>query len=207
MTEEYSPEKLLQIARGFMESRILLSAAELDLFTLLEAAPLSAEEIANKTGADLRALTALVDALAAMGLLAKTEAGYSCPPGVAHWLGGHSPKTILPMVHHMAGLWPRWSRLTAIVKGYPPAKEKLDLTQRRGTPGLHRRHALDQRPWPRIAAAVDAGTARRCWTWEAARHLRSPSCAVRDAGPCSTCPRNRNGGNAPRGGCSGARPW
>jgi len=162
MTEEYSPEKLLQIARGFMESRILLSAAELDLFTLLEAAPLSAEEIANKTGADLRALTALVDALAAMGLLAKTEAGYSCPPGVAHWLGGHSPKTILPMVHHMAGLWPRWSRLTAIVKGYPPAKEKLDLTRNAAElrAFIGAMHSIGTPMAARIAAAVDAGTAR-----------------------------------------------
>jgi len=162
MTEEYSPEKLLQIARGFMESRILLSAAELDLFTLLEAAPLSAEEIANKTGADLRALTALVDALAAMGLLAKTEAGYSCPPGVAHWLGGHSPKTILPMVRHMAGLWPRWSRLTAIVKGYPPAKEKLDLTRNAAElrAFIGAMHSIGTPMAARIAAAVDAGTAR-----------------------------------------------
>ena len=42
-----NPEKLLSLARNFMESRILLSGAEMDLFTLLAPAPLSVQEIAE----------------------------------------------------------------------------------------------------------------------------------------------------------------
>lgn len=162
MTEEYSPGKLLQLARGFMESRILLSAAELNLFTLLREAPTEARDIAQRTGTDLRALTALVDALAAMGLVAKTEAGYFCPPGVARWLGEDSPETVLPMVHHMAGLWPRWSRLTAIVKGHPPAKEKLDMARNAAElrAFIGAMHSIGTPLAARIASAVDAGTAR-----------------------------------------------
>lgn len=66
-----SPEEVLRLANNFMESRILLSAAELNLFTVLNSAPLSVQEVADRIGANLRALTVLLDALSAMGLLIK----------------------------------------------------------------------------------------------------------------------------------------
>jgi len=53
----FSPETILGLARNFMECRILLTGAELNLFTLLSPAPLSPEEIAAMIGADLRAVT------------------------------------------------------------------------------------------------------------------------------------------------------
>ena len=54
---------ILSLARNFMECRILLSGAELDLFTLLAQQPLSAQEAANRIHADLRSITILMDAL------------------------------------------------------------------------------------------------------------------------------------------------
>ena len=68
----HSPEEILRLARNFMESRILLSGAELNLFTILSRSPLSAQEVSDGIGADLRAITILLDALAAMGLLTNT---------------------------------------------------------------------------------------------------------------------------------------
>jgi len=61
-----SPEELFRLSQNFMESRILLSGAELNLFTILKPAPLSAQEVASRIGADLRALTVLLDGLSAM---------------------------------------------------------------------------------------------------------------------------------------------
>ena len=66
-----SPEEVLRLSKNFMESRILLSGAELNLFTILNPTPLSAQEVASRIGADLRALTVLLDALSAMDLLVK----------------------------------------------------------------------------------------------------------------------------------------
>jgi hypothetical protein len=54
--------------------------AELDLFTLTAAAPLTVEQIAERIGADRRALTILLDALAAMGLLIKQNGAYRTEP-------------------------------------------------------------------------------------------------------------------------------
>jgi predicted transcriptional regulator len=102
-----TPEEILKSAQGFMESRILLSAAELNLFTILHKAPLSAQEVAERIGGDVRALSMLLDAIAAMGLLVKQNGRYQCSGTVAQWLTEDSPDTILPMVLHMASLWPR----------------------------------------------------------------------------------------------------
>ena len=52
----HTAQAILELARNFMESRIFLSAAELDLFTVLAPAPLSAREIAGKIGASFRFL-------------------------------------------------------------------------------------------------------------------------------------------------------
>src|SRR4030042_3865244 len=109
--------EILSLARNIMECRILLSGAELDLFTLLAQQPLSAQEIANRIHADLRSITILLDALSAMGLLTKGVGTYQCPPAISALLSSDAPDTLLPWVLHMAGAWKRWSSLTSIVQG------------------------------------------------------------------------------------------
>jgi len=108
---------VLDLARSFMECRVFLSAAELDLFTLLTPAPLPAQEVASRTGADRRGLTILLDALSAMDLLDKRGEVYQCLPSVSRFLSADAPDSVLPMVLHMASLWRRWSSLTSIVQG------------------------------------------------------------------------------------------
>ena len=110
MTNAQSPEVILKLAQGFMQSRILLSAAELNLFTILEKAPLSAGEVAERIGANANSAAALLDVVSAMGLLEKREGKYQCLPPVSQLLSETSPNSILPMVRHMASLWTRWGR-------------------------------------------------------------------------------------------------
>ena len=112
-----SPEEVLRLSQNFMESRILLSGAELNLFTILNPAPLSAQEVASRIGADLRALTVLLDALSAMGLLVKQSGTYQCANSVSPFLSEDAPNSVLPMVLHAAHLWQRWSGLTDAVRG------------------------------------------------------------------------------------------
>jgi hypothetical protein len=99
-----------------MESRILLSGAELNLFTILNPTPLSAQEVASRIGADLRALTVLLDALSAMGLLVKKSETYQCANSVSPFLSEDAPNSVLPMVLHADHLWQRWSGLTDVVR-------------------------------------------------------------------------------------------
>jgi len=116
MKPNNGPEAILKLARQFMESRILLSAAEMNLFTLLDAVPLTAKDLSGMLNADLRGLTILLDALAAMGLLSKKEDMYLSAHDAAPFLTQKSPRTVLLMILHAAHLWESWSDLTPIVK-------------------------------------------------------------------------------------------
>ena len=111
-----SPEEVLRLANNFMESRILLSAAEFNLFTVLNSAPLSVQEVADRIGANLRALTVLLDALSAMGLLIKQGETYRTD-SASSILSKDAPNSVLPMVLHAAHLWKRWANLTDVVQG------------------------------------------------------------------------------------------
>src|SRR3972149_4138681 len=155
-------EFILGLARNFMESRILLTGAELDLFTLLTPVPLSAEEVAAKIGADLRAITILLDALSAMGLLVKQSGKYHCPPSIAPFLSAEAPHSILPMILHMAHMWERWAGLTGMVKGVrvreKPAAPFQEAEELRAFIGAM--HAIAAPLAPGIVAAVNPGAFR-----------------------------------------------
>lgn len=121
MTTPQTPESLSALARGFMETRVFLTAAELDLFTLLAESPRSLEEAAASLGADRRALAILLDALAAMGLLEKSAEGWRTPASLAPLLSSSGERSLLPLALHSVNLWDRWSRLTEKVAGERPA--------------------------------------------------------------------------------------
>lgn len=117
------PEEVLRLANNFMESRILLSAAELNLFTVLNSGPLSAQEVAGRIGANLRASTVLLDALSAMGLLIKQDETYQCTNSASSFLSKGAPNSVLPMILHAAHLWKRWANLTDVVQGTLTSKD------------------------------------------------------------------------------------
>jgi predicted O-methyltransferase YrrM len=160
MSASFTPERLLGMARGFMESRIFLSGAELGLFGLLAPVPLGAEEVARRTGASLRPMTVLLDALAALGLLAKTDDRYQTEPSAAQLLGADGPGSVLPMVLHSAGLWRTWSRLTETVAPGSGNRERdlSDPDQLRAFIGAM--HVVGAPVADRIVATIEPGAAR-----------------------------------------------
>jgi predicted O-methyltransferase YrrM len=112
-----TPEAILKLARQFMESRILLTAAEMNLFTPLAEKAHTAEELSRELRCDGRAMAILLDALAAMGLLEKQGEAYRTTPAAAPFLTDGSPRSVRPMLLHAAHLWEAWSALTAIARG------------------------------------------------------------------------------------------
>lgn len=155
-----SAEKILKLGRDFMECRILLTGAELNLFTLLGREPLTALEASARIGADLRALTILLDALAALGLLVKEGERYGCAEGIAPLLSDDSPGSILPMVLHMAHLWRRWSGLTATVKGVRMAEEKPFRGPGEMRAFIGAMHVVAEPQAAQIVRAVDPASAK-----------------------------------------------
>lgn len=151
---KWSQEAIAGLSRAFMESRVLLTGAELDLFTVAAAEPLTAKQIAERIGADLRALTIVLDALAAIGLLIKQNDAYHTEPSAARFLDAESPDSILPMIRHSADLWERWGRLTRRVAGsWTPEKSMRAFIQAM--------HVIAAPLAPRIAALVNPRGAKR----------------------------------------------
>src|ERR1017187_3635579 len=76
------PDDLNERIRAFQESRALLTALELDLFTAVGDGA-GAVEVATRLGADPRATEMLLNALASLRLLVKREGVFHNSPSTA----------------------------------------------------------------------------------------------------------------------------
>ncbi len=101
--------------RGFQESRILLTAVELDLFTAVGSGA-SAQEVALKAGTHPRATETLLNALAAIGALVKKDARYFNTPATEQHLVAGSPACARPALMHTVHLFDSWATLTECVR-------------------------------------------------------------------------------------------
>jgi len=109
------PDDIMQTIRGFQESRVLLSAVELDAFTAVGSGARAAEAAA-RMGTDPRATEMLLNALVAMELLAKRDGAYHNVPAGQRFLVASSPDYARPAIMHSVNLWRRWSTLTDCVR-------------------------------------------------------------------------------------------
>ncbi len=111
-----NPQAIMTEIMSFMRSRVVLTAAELDLFTKIDEKPITAIELAEMYKLNLKGLTRVLDCLATFGFVRKEGDGYSNTEKGAFFSSRH-PATILPMVLHFNKLWDTWGSLTEIVKG------------------------------------------------------------------------------------------
>ena len=109
------PDDLTQRIRAFQESRVILTAIELDLFTAVGKGA-NAAEVAQKIGADPRATEMLMNALAAMSMLAKREGIFFNTPVTLHYFMEGCADDARAATLHTAHLWPRWSTLTECIR-------------------------------------------------------------------------------------------
>ena len=123
----YGP--LMADATAFMKSRVILTAAQLDIFTYLDGYPSTALKLAKKAGFNGRALARLLDALVAFGFLAKEDGTYSITES-GKPLSSNHPGSVRSMVLHMDRLWDTWGDLTGMVrkgmKGKRRHKSRMD---------------------------------------------------------------------------------
>ena len=109
------PEHLNELARGFMPSRVLLTALDLDVFTAVNGGA-HAGEVAAKIHGDRRATEILLNALAGLKLLDKHNGVFHNTPLTARFLAAGSRDNARPGLMHIANLWRRWSTLTQCVR-------------------------------------------------------------------------------------------
>ena len=122
------PSHIMQVGLGFWASKTLLSAVELELFTLLGKRAMTGKELAQALALHLRAVPDFPDALVALRLLAREgngpEARYSNTPEGALFLDKNSPGYIGGMLA-MANerLYRFWGGLTEALKTGAPQNE------------------------------------------------------------------------------------
>jgi (2Fe-2S) ferredoxin/predicted O-methyltransferase YrrM len=119
------PDELAQSIRGFQESRVILTALELDLFTAIQGGATAAQAAAT-AGTEARATEMLLNALASLELVRKDGAVFHNAPVAARFLAAESPDSARMAMLHTAQLWHRWSGLTECVRTGTAAPDERD---------------------------------------------------------------------------------
>jgi (2Fe-2S) ferredoxin/predicted O-methyltransferase YrrM len=109
------PDRLNEMIRGFMPSRCVLTALELDIFTAVGDGA-NAEQVGTRIHANARAAGILLGALVSLGLLAKTGDEYKNTPETARFFVQGSKDNQRNGLLHSANIWHRWSTLTEVVR-------------------------------------------------------------------------------------------
>jgi O-methyltransferase/methyltransferase family protein len=128
MANAPSPEKIVDIARGFQRTKILFAASKLGVFDALKDGPLTGEDLRVRLGLHPRAIPDFTDALVALGLLARDGDGpgarYSNTPETGHFLVKGSDAYMggfLAMFNDR--LYPFWGHLEDALRTGKPQNE------------------------------------------------------------------------------------
>lgn len=159
-TPELDPSHIMQVGMGFFGSRALLSAVELELFTLLGREKLTGGAIGERLGLHPRSIPDFPDALLALGLLERDGDGpgarYGNTPETAAFLDKNSPQYIGGILE-MAGsrLYGFWGSLTEALRTGQPQNEIKDT----GEPMFAKLYAAPKRleQFMNAMAGVSAG--------------------------------------------------
>lgn len=153
------PDELNDRIRAFQESRAILTALELDLFTAVGDGA-AAEAVAARIQTAVRATEMLLNALTAMGLLVKREGVFRNSPVTARSFCAGSPADVRPALLHTAHLWARWSTLTDCVRaGAAAARPAAGEDWTEAFIAAMHRNASERAP--QVVRAVGAATVRR----------------------------------------------
>lgn len=109
------PDEIAGPLRAFMESRVLLTALELDAFTAVGAGS-TAAAVASASGTEPGATRRLLEALVALGFLEKRGDAFANAPLAARFLAKGSADDARDALKHNLSLWRRWSTLTDAVR-------------------------------------------------------------------------------------------
>lgn len=110
-----TPRELREIVYNFRESRIILTALELELFTAVGDGAKTSADVSKIISSNIRATDRLMNVLCNMNLLEKENEKFSNTEFSSRYLVKNSPDYISNLMH-ASNLWDSWSNLTEIIK-------------------------------------------------------------------------------------------
>lgn len=115
MNTVLDPNKIRELANGFQVSRIILTAVELNIFTILDKHLLPSSEIAKQINGDERATDRLLNALVSLGFLNKVHEKFYNSDAASLYIVKGKPE-FMGGLFHSNELWKSWGTLTNAVK-------------------------------------------------------------------------------------------
>ena len=123
MVKDWNIGTLLSVSSGYWRGCALQAAVRLQIFTVLQNGPSGAAEVATATGGEVRATGLLLDALTAMGLLAKTGDRYQNTPFSGQSLVAGAPGYMGHIILHHHHILDGWAQLDqAVMTGHKVAR-------------------------------------------------------------------------------------
>jgi ubiquinone/menaquinone biosynthesis C-methylase UbiE len=118
-----TPEKIQQLAWGYAPPLIIEAALHHGVFDLLDGGSKTVEEVAARSGASVRGLRAVMNALAGLQLLTKDAEGrFGLTADSAAFLVGGKPGFLGGLIRHTSTqLVPKWLALSEVVRTGQPA--------------------------------------------------------------------------------------
>jgi SAM-dependent methyltransferase len=146
----------------YWETKILLTAVKLDLFSTLDAKPKTAADVAQRIGADARTLELLMNALVATGVLTKGGDRFANTSVAQTHLVKTSPSYIGHLLILHDAEWNNWGRLEEAIKTGRSSvtKHVFETDPELGANVLSVLHRIGEQSGPALAKRLALGEAR-----------------------------------------------
>lgn len=147
--------QLMQMANACGESRAVLAANDLDVFTVIGTGGRTAGEIAKRCKADPEGMLLLLNALAGLGLLSRRGTRYHNTPLGRRYLDRRSPTSISNLLWLLGHHWHDWTKLPQSLRKGRPGWAPVT-----GSPAFRRRFSLAMHERSHVLAAPTVATLR-----------------------------------------------
>lgn len=177
----HSPDRIVKLAYAFREAKVLFSAVELGVFSVLVEDPFDLAALRSRLDIDQRGARDFFDALVALGLLERYEDGrYANTSDAGHYLDRRSSSYIGAELDHLnTNIYPHWNSLTCALRtgkpqsgaadagNYPsryasPDTLKAFLKGMTGATLVVAEAIAKKFPWSNYQTFVDIGSAEGC---------------------------------------------
>ena len=124
------PARIIELYRGYMISKTLFAAVEVDLFTAAGPDPATPAELAGRCGIPERSARAMADLLADAGLLERDGAAFRAAPDAEAFLTERGPVDLRPMARYWDTVsYPAWENATEAFRTRRGVRPVLDKAQ------------------------------------------------------------------------------
>ena len=158
---KWNVRELLGLSGSYWKTCTLHAGVRLGVFTLIGEKDAGADKIAHELEADIRGVSALLNALTAMGLLTKHQGRYANTPESKSFLVDDSDKYVGHIIMHHHHLMHAWADLPQAVETGRPVRQRSSFRQDEERESfLMGMFNLAMNIAPRVADEIDLGGRR-----------------------------------------------